>query len=63
LPAGPQRLDPQEPDALHSAQVGGHSVTAEDFVLGDDDGVLRLPIEHAVEIAETAAAIRDTERK
>ncbi|HEY5849079.1 MAG TPA: RraA family protein, partial [Microlunatus sp.] len=62
LPAGPVRLDPQESDALTSARSGRHTVTAEDFLLGDDDGVLFLPLERAAEIAATATTIRDTER-
>lgn len=63
LPAGPQRLDPQEPDALTAARVGEHVVTGDDVVLGDDDGVLFLPGDRAVEIADLAATIRDTERR
>ncbi len=62
LPAGPQRLDPQESDALTCARFGAHVVTAESFVLGDDDGVLFLPLNRAIDIAELAATIRDTER-
>ncbi|MGO4689240.1 RraA family protein [Glaciibacter sp. 2TAF33] len=62
LPAGPQRLDPQPADALTTARIGEHTVTGEDFVLGDDDGVLFLPLNHAEEIAELAITIRDTER-
>ncbi len=62
-PAGPQRLDPQEADALTSARVGGHVVTAGDVVLGDDDGVLFLPLDRAAEVAGLAASIRDTERR
>jgi regulator of RNase E activity RraA len=62
LPAGPQRLDAQEPDALTSARVGDHVVTEEDFVLADDDGVLFLPLDRAADIAELASTIRDTER-
>ncbi|MCU1480103.1 MAG: demethylmenaquinone methyltransferase family protein [Subtercola sp.] len=63
LPVGPQRLDPQEADALTSARFGAHSITAADFVLGDDDGVLFAPLGRAAEIAATARAIRDTERR
>jgi hypothetical protein len=59
---GPQRLDPRDPDALESARCGQHRVTAEDFVLGDDDGVLFIPLSSAAEVAEVAATIRDTER-
>nr|WSX53807.1 RraA family protein [Streptomyces sp. NBC_00974] len=63
LPVGPQRLDPQEPDALTAARFDGPTVTGEDFVLGDDDGVLFLPLDRAGDIAEMAATIRDTERR
>jgi regulator of RNase E activity RraA len=62
LPAGPQRLDAQEPHALTSAHVGAHLVTGDDLVLADSDGVLFLPLARAAEIAEVASTIRDTER-
>jgi len=62
LPAGPRRLDVQEPSALESARCGDHLVTANDFSLGDDDGVLFVPLDRAAEVAEQAATIRDTER-
>ncbi|MGW6689954.1 RraA family protein [Streptomyces sp. NPDC054961] len=62
LPVGPRRLDPQDPDALSAARFDGSTVTGEDFVLGDDDGVLFLPLDRAADIAEMAATIRDTER-
>ena len=62
LPAGPQRLDPQDSLALLSAACGQHIVTADDFVLGDDDGVLFLPLDRAGAVADLAANIRDTER-
>jgi regulator of RNase E activity RraA len=61
LPVGPQRLDPQEADALGWARVGDHTVTGDDFVLGDDDGALFLPLDKAAEIADVATGIRDTE--
>ncbi|MEU4362495.1 RraA family protein [Promicromonospora sp. NPDC023987] len=63
VPAGPQRLDPQQVDALTAARFGDHTVTADDFVLGDDDGVLFLPLDRAADIAELAVTIRDTERR
>lgn len=63
LPVGPQRLSPQQPDALTSAVCGQHAVTPRDFVLGDSDGILFLPLERAEEIAEVATVIRDTERR
>ncbi|MEY9776491.1 hypothetical protein ABH915_002099 [Arthrobacter sp. MW3 TE3886] len=59
---GPQRLDPRDPAALESAMSGPHSVTAADFVLGDDDGVLFIPLDRADEVAQVATTIRDTER-
>ncbi|KRE64057.1 dimethylmenaquinone methyltransferase [Arthrobacter sp. Soil736] len=62
LPVGPQRLDPREAGALESAMCGQHNVTADDFVLGDDDGVLFIPLSSAAEVADVAATIRDTER-
>jgi regulator of RNase E activity RraA len=61
-PVGPQRLDPQESDALTSARVGDHIVAADDFVLADDDGVVFVPLDRAEEIAELAASIRTAER-
>ncbi|MCC3763294.1 RraA family protein [Glycomyces sp. TRM65418] len=63
VPAGPQRLDPQEPEALTAARFGPHLVTEADFVLGDDDGVLFLPLDRAADIAEAAASIRDVEHR
>jgi regulator of RNase E activity RraA len=62
FPAGPQRLDAREPDALTSARFGDHTATRDDFVLADDDGVLFLPLDRAADIAELASTIRDTER-
>lgn len=62
LPAGPQRLDRQEADALRSAACGAHTVTTEDAVLGDDDGVLFFPADRAGDVAAVAGTIRDVER-
>ncbi len=62
LPTGPQRLDEQQALALTSARCGVHEVTADDFVLGDDDGVIFIPLRQAQEVADLATTIRDTER-
>jgi regulator of RNase E activity RraA len=62
LPAGPQRLEPQDSLALSSAACGQHIVTADDFALGDDDGVLFIPLNRASDVADLATNIRDTER-
>ena len=43
--------------------MGDHTVTSNDFVIGDDDGVLFLPMKQAAEVAELAGKIRDTERR
>ena len=61
LPAGPQRLDPQGSLALTSAACGQHIASADDFVVGDDDGVLFVPLNHAGDVADLASNIRDTE--
>nr|WP_320132147.1 RraA family protein [uncultured Holophaga sp.] len=62
LPAGPQRIDIQEPCAFESARCGDHSITQEDFLLGDEDGIIFIPLDRAAEVAELASSIRDTER-
>lgn len=62
LSAGPQRLDPQDALSLTSAFFGPHVVTADDVVLGDDDGLLFIPMNRATDIANAAAEIRETER-
>ena len=46
----------------NSAACGEHIVTGDDFVLGDDDGVVFVPLVRAAEVADLAASIRDTER-
>ena len=62
-PPGPVRLDGQEPEALASARFGPHEVTAQDIVVGDDDGVLFVPAERAAEVLATAHEIWQTERE
>lgn len=62
LPLGPVRLDAQEPDALLTARVGTHSVTADDIVFADDDGVVFVAAEHVEEVLAVAHAIGRVER-
>ena len=62
-PAGPQRLEARDPDALRSARFGEWVVTSEDVVVADADGALFLPLDRVVEIAEVAAGIHDQERR
>jgi 4-hydroxy-4-methyl-2-oxoglutarate aldolase len=62
-PAGPTRLDEQEPEALTTAHFGPHAVTREDFVFGDDDGVLFVAAARVDEVLEAAHRIWQTERE
>jgi len=63
IPTGPLSLTARHPAALASATVGEWTVTGDDVVLADDDGVLFLPAGRADEIVALAGAIRDTERR
>lgn len=63
ISTGPLRLDARAPDALDSATVGDWTVTREDLVLGDDDGVLFVPAARAEDLFAIAERIRDTERR
>jgi regulator of RNase E activity RraA len=62
-PAGPQRLDARDPQALRSAQFGDFTVTDEDVVFADADGVLFAPLRQAKEILSTAQGIWKKERR
>jgi regulator of RNase E activity RraA len=61
--AGPLRAEPREPEALVSARFGPHTVIGEDMVFADDDGVLFLAADRAVEVLQRAEAIQRTERR
>ena len=61
-PAGPVRLDAQEPSALASARFGSCLVTGADIVLGDDDGVVFIASGQAGEVLATARQIAQAER-
>lgn len=63
FPAGPQRLDPRPPQALGLAQFGEFTVTAEDVVFADADGVLFAPDRQVDEIISTAHTIWKKERR
>lgn len=62
-PAGPMRLDQRDPDALSVAQFGGFSVTQDDMVFADIDGVLFIPSQRVEEVLVTALHIAEMERK
>jgi regulator of RNase E activity RraA len=63
LPTGPLRLDPRPDGALESAHIGEWTVTCDDIVLGDEDGVLFVPRGRVEEVLGLAETIRDTERR
>jgi hypothetical protein len=54
-PAGPLRLDLQEPEALSSARFGEHVITSEDIVFADDDGVAFVPSDRLDEVLDPPA--------
>lgn len=62
-PAGPQRLDPRDQDALATARFGDFRVGREDVVFADADGVLFAPNQRAEELLSTANTIWQTERR
>ncbi|GAA3030835.1 RraA family protein [Actinokineospora globicatena] len=62
IPTGPLVPEVRRPDALESADVGPWTVTRDDLVLGDDDGILFIPATHAEDLFDLAESIRDTER-
>lgn len=63
VPSGPLRLDPRDPQAFASARVGEAVVSAEDWVVGDADGVIVLAAEHLEAVLPLAEGIRDVERR
>lgn len=63
IPTGPLAAGDRAPDALTAARVGEWTVTADDWVAGDEDGVLFVPADRVEELLAVAGAIRDTERR
>jgi regulator of RNase E activity RraA len=61
-PAGPVRLDEQEPSALASARFGSCLVTNGDIVLGDDDGIVFIASNQAAGVLAAARQLARTER-
>lgn len=60
--AGHQHLDFANVLGPSSSTIGRHVVTASDFTLGGDDGVLIVLLQLAAAVAELADGTRDTER-
>jgi regulator of RNase E activity RraA len=61
-PKGPTRDDPRDAGALESFHFGTFTVTRDDFVFADDDGVIFLPTEQVEAILDLAGTIWETER-
>jgi 4-hydroxy-4-methyl-2-oxoglutarate aldolase len=61
-PAGPQRLDPRDPEALTTALFGNFNVSKEDIIFADADGVLFTQSRQVEELISTAHSIWQTER-
>jgi 4-hydroxy-4-methyl-2-oxoglutarate aldolase len=61
-PAGPQRLDEREADALESASFGSLIVGRDDAVFADSDGVIFIPLEASEQLLMTARTIWERER-
>ena len=61
-PAGPQRLDPRDQEALNTVHFGNFTANNEDIVFADADGALFVPAQPVEEILETASAIWIRER-
>jgi regulator of RNase E activity RraA len=61
IPTGPLHLEQRDDDALQSAATGPWIVTSSDVALGDENGVLFIPLAQAEVIARAAQTIRETE--
>jgi regulator of RNase E activity RraA len=62
-PVGPKRAYPRGRDALATARFGDFKLTAEDVVLGDDDGVVFALLQDVGEIISLARKISETEQR
>jgi regulator of RNase E activity RraA len=62
-PAGPQRLDRREPDALDQAAFGHLFVGRQMAVFADQDGVIFVLLESCEQVLATAYSIWQTERR
>lgn len=62
MPTGPLRNDPRQPGALERATIGAWTITRDDMVFADDDGVIFVPADRADDVIAAARRIRDTER-
>jgi regulator of RNase E activity RraA len=61
IPTGPLAAGERPADALTAAVVGEWTVSGDDIVVGDEDGVLFVPADRAAEVFAQAEQIRQTE--
>lgn len=61
FPFGPLAARPRAKDALTTANLGGHKVTADDVVVLDEDGAVFVSATQAKPVWELAARIQKTE--
>jgi regulator of RNase E activity RraA len=62
-PVGPKRAYPRGHDALTTARFGDFKLTADDVVMGDDDGVVFALLQDLEEIISLARKIAENERR
>jgi 4-hydroxy-4-methyl-2-oxoglutarate aldolase len=62
-PAGPQRLDPRDDDALRVAKFGDFEITKADIVFADDNGCVFISAKSVDQVMKSALDIWRTERK
>jgi regulator of RNase E activity RraA len=62
-PSGPQRLDPRDSSALHSARFGDFLVERSDVAFADDDGCLFVVAQAVDDLLRVAHEIWTRERK
>jgi regulator of RNase E activity RraA len=62
-PSGPQRLDPRDSSALHSARFGNFVVERGDVAFADDDGCLFVLAQHVDNLLSVAHNIWERERR
>ncbi|MEW6734310.1 MAG: RraA family protein [Acidobacteriota bacterium] len=62
-PVGPLRIDPRTPEALSVANFGNFTVTREDVVFADADGVLFVSDQQVEKVLSTAHDIWKRERR
>jgi 4-hydroxy-4-methyl-2-oxoglutarate aldolase len=60
---GPQRVDPRDPSALHSARFGNFLVEPGDVVFADDDGCLFVTAERVDDLLSISREIWQRERQ